>query len=195
MKALASNFKSTFIYLNSSNVYSSYFGESEFIIREAFKKSRSFTPSIIFIDEIDSIVGKRDFQSDSGNNSQKRILSTLLNEMDGVENIKDILIVGASNRIDLIDQALLRPGRFGKLLHIGNPNQETRKKIIENYLKKFELKFNVEDLSKEMEGFSSAQVVSVCKEAVFCLIRKIIDENQEISHTLERKDFVIKNPF
>lgn len=122
VKAIATNSGASFLSVNGAALYSSFVGDSEKTIRETFHQARLSAPSIIFFDEIDTIVGKRNFSaggSGSGGDSvQERVLSTMLNEMDGVENAAGVLIVAATNRVDLIDKALLRPGRFDRVVYV-----------------------------------------------------------------------------
>lgn len=124
VKAIATNSGASFLSVNGAALYSSYVGDSEKTIRETFHQARLSAPSIIFFDEIDTIVGKRNFSAgggggDGGGDSvQERVLSTMLNEMDGVENAAGVLIVAATNRVDLIDKALLRPGRFDRVVYV-----------------------------------------------------------------------------
>lgn len=125
VKAIATNSGAAFLSVNGAALYSSYVGDSEKTIRETFHQARLSAPSIIFFDEIDTIVGKRNFSAggsgDGGGDSvQERVLSTMLNEMDGVENAVGVLIVAATNRVDLIDKALLRPGRFDRVVYVSN---------------------------------------------------------------------------
>jgi transitional endoplasmic reticulum ATPase len=126
VKAIATNSGAAFLSVNGAALYSSYVGDSEKTIRETFHQARLSAPSIIFFDEIDTIVGKRNFSAggsggDGGGDSvQERVLSTMLNEMDGVENATGVLIVAATNRVDLIDKALLRPGRFDRVVYVSN---------------------------------------------------------------------------
>jgi len=125
VKAIATNSGSSFLSVNGAALYSSYVGDSEKTIRETFHQARLSAPSIIFFDEIDTIVGKRNFSSGNsgssgGDSVQERVLSTMLNEMDGIENATGVLIVAATNRVDLIDKALLRPGRFDRVVYVSN---------------------------------------------------------------------------
>ena len=109
----------SFITLSGGDMYSAFVGESERLIRATFHKARQALPAIIFLDEIDAIVGKRDFGSggEGADEVQTRILSTLLNEMDGISKSKQLLVIAATNRIDMVDPALLRPGRFDQHIH------------------------------------------------------------------------------
>ena len=191
MRALASSFGSSFISLNTASIYSPYVGASEGFIREAFKKARKMVPSILFFDEIDAIVGKRGIGEDSNgteNTVQQRILSTLLNEMDGIENCEGCLIVAATNRLDLLDPALLRPGRFDKLLFVDNPrDSESRRKIFEihtNKKKNLSQEVDIQELANKTENLSAAEISQICKEAAMNAMRRNIEEPKIVSCSL-----------
>lgn len=125
VRALACSARTSFVSLNGAELYSSFLGEAEAMIRAVFKQARASVPAIIFIDEIDVIVGKRD--GDGGTTSdggvQERVLAMLLNEMDGMEGAQGVIVIGATNRRDMIDSALLRPGRLGTHLCIPLPDR------------------------------------------------------------------------
>lgn len=175
-KAIATETKANFISIKGPEVFSKWVGESEKRIRDIFKKARQLAPSIVFIDEIDSITAGR-----SGletNDTKNTVIAQLLTEIDGVSNLKDIVIIGATNRPDLIDPAFLRPGRFEKLLLVPMPDLETRKKIFEVYLSKMPIdkKVDSKELANLTEGFSGAEIEAVCREAGLSKIRLIIDD-------------------
>ena len=198
----------TFFNVNSAELYSCYLGESERLLRETFENAKKRAPAIIFIDEIDSLVGTRSVglsslqpdasSSGSGGPSnkdpvQERVLSTLLNELDGVESLEGVIIIGATNRIDKIDDALLRPGRFDKLLFVGPPDAESRWKIMNFYLSKVSQKNSVPNpdsllakYSLLSEGFSGADCKRFIQEACMIALRRhignLVDlENNPIS--------------
>ena len=133
-RAIANSAKSSFFTISGADVYSPFVGDAEKNVREIFSRARSAQPSIIFLDEVDALVGKREMgsgESSHGSSSvQSRILSTLLNEMDGVNVSDHILILGATNRIHLIDSALLRPGRFDVVIDIPKPDHKAREAIL-----------------------------------------------------------------
>ena len=133
VKAVANASNAAFFSLSGADVYSPFVGDAERSIRQIFIRARSSQPSLIFLDEIDAMVGKRDMGSGGSHQShgvQARILSTLLNEMDGVNASDNIMVIGATNRIHLIDPALLRPGRFDVLLHVTKPDTNARLAIL-----------------------------------------------------------------
>lgn len=178
-KAIATETNANFISIKGPEVYSKWLGESEKKIRDIFKKARQLAPSIVFIDEIDSITANRSRMET--NESKNNVIAQLLTEIDGVSNLKDIVIVGATNRPDLIDHAFLRPGRFEKLLLVPMPDEKTREKIFEVYLKKMNVdkKTNAKELSKLTDGFSGAEIEAVCREAGLSKIRTFIENLKE----------------
>ncbi|MFA7708612.1 MAG: CDC48 family AAA ATPase, partial [archaeon] len=157
-KAIATETNANFISIKGPEVFNKWVGESEKKIRDIFKKARQLAPSIVFIDEIDSITSNR---SGLGtNDSKNNVIAQLLSEIDGVSNLKDIIIIGATNRPDLIDPAFLRPGRFEKLLLVPLPDEKTREKIFEVYIGKMQVdkKIDVKEFAKTTDGFSGAEI-------------------------------------
>ncbi len=191
-KAIATETNANFISIKGPEVFNKWVGESEKRIRELFKKARQLAPSIIFIDEIDSITSSRTgFET---NDSKNNVIAQLLAEIDGVSNLKDIVIIGATNRPDLIDQAFLRPGRFEKLLLVPLPDEKTREKIFEVYLKKMTVdkKINSKELARLTDGFSGAEIEAVCREAGLSKIRSIITDIKD-DKKLDNKKPVVPN--
>ena len=141
-----------------------YVGESERAIRDVFRKARAAKPCIIFFDEIDSIGKSRDKSQDSSLN----VVTTLLNEMDGIETLKDVLIIGATNKPDILDSALIRPGRFDARQYVGLPNLEARRQIFHIHTKRMPLSADVDlgDLAARTEGSSGAEIKDLCAIAV-----------------------------
>ncbi|HOW29121.1 MAG TPA: CDC48 family AAA ATPase [archaeon] len=194
-KAIATETNANFISIKGPEVFNKWVGESEKKIRDIFKKARQLAPSIVFIDEIDSITSGR-----SGletNDAKNNVVAQLLTEIDGVSNLKDIVIVGATNRPDLIDPAFLRPGRFEKLLLVPLPDELTREKIFEVYLSKMTIdkKTNAKELAKLTEGFSGAEIEAVCREAGLTKIRLIIEDIEKDNKLDNKKPTVTKDAF
>ncbi|KAI9599053.1 P-loop containing nucleoside triphosphate hydrolase protein [Syncephalis fuscata] len=133
--------------------YSAYVGESEKIVRDLFYRARQSVPAVIFLDEVDALVGKRDLGGGSSDAVRDRLLAALLNEMDGVETADAVLVVGATNRPDMLDAALLRPGRFDKQIYIPPPDQLARLQILET------------------DRYSGADLQNVCREAALSALR------------------------
>ncbi|KAI1303001.1 hypothetical protein EDD11_005454 [Mortierella claussenii] len=179
VKAIATNSGSSFLSVNGAALYSSYVGDSEKTIRETFHQARLSAPSIVFFDEIDTIVGKRNFSSGGGGNDsggdsvQERVLSTMLNEMDGVENAAGVLIVAATNRVDLIDKALLRPGRFDRVVYVPPPDLEARRQILSIYTRDIPLAEDVDldHIAQTTEMYTGADLQNVCREAGLIALR------------------------
>ena len=163
-KALATESGLNFIAIKGPELFSKYVGDTEKAIREIFRKARLSAPSIIFFDEIDAMATQRGGDETSVSD---RALCQLLNEMDGVESRAKVIVVAATNRLDIIDTALLRPGRFDRLIKVPLPNQEARKMILEIGFKKMPLAddVNLDELAKEADGLSGAEVSLVCREA------------------------------
>ncbi|PNS15839.1 ATPase family protein 2 protein [Sphaceloma murrayae] len=161
-KAVATSSGLNFLAVKGAELTSMYVGESERAIREVFRKARVAAPSIIFFDEIDSIATERDASS-SGLN----VLTTLLNEMDGIESLNGVLVLAATNKPEILDAALLRPGRFDTLHYIGPPNLEARKEIfrLKTSAIPVSASVNTVGLAQRTEGFSGAEIVAICHEA------------------------------
>ncbi|XHF99058.1 hypothetical protein AWENTII_002573 [Aspergillus wentii] len=163
VKALATEAGLNFLAVKGAEILSMYVGESERSLREIFRKARSARPSIIFFDEIDAIASKRSGTSQGGVN----VLTTLLNEMDGIEELKNVLVIAATNKPDVIDPALMRPGRLDNILYIGPPDFEARKEILKIWSSKSVVhpEVDMDELSLKTEGYSGAEIVSICETA------------------------------
>ena len=157
VKALATEAGVNFIAVKGAEVVSMYVGESERAVREIFRKARAASPSIIFFDEIDAIASTR--------NSELNVLTTLLNEMDGFEELKNVLVVAATNKPEAIDPALMRPGRFDDIVYVGLPDSQTRREIIQLWFAKSHVQANVEVLAQVTAGYSGAEIVKICQIA------------------------------
>ncbi|KAB8266798.1 P-loop containing nucleoside triphosphate hydrolase protein [Aspergillus minisclerotigenes] len=163
VKALATEAGLNFMAVKGAEILSMYVGESERALRDIFRKARSAKPSIIFFDEIDAIASKRSSTSQGGVN----VLTTLLNEMDGIEELKSVLVVAATNKPEVIDPALMRPGRLDNILYIGPPDFEARKEILNIWCRKSIVHpgVSLEELAWKTEGYSGAEIVSICETA------------------------------
>lgn len=166
-KALATESGLNFLAVKGPEIFNKYVGELERTIREIFRKARAAAPSIIFFDEIDAISGDRD--SGSGTQAAQHVLTSLLNEIDGVEELKGVVIVAATNRPTEIDPALLRPGRLDRHIYVAPPDYDARLQILSNNSRKFGLdeatKALLPLLAKSTEGCSGAEVALLCQEA------------------------------
>ncbi len=170
-KAVATESEANFIAINGPSVLSKWVGESERTIRELFRKARQASPCVVFIDEIDAIAHKR--SGGELSHVTERIVDTLLTELDGLVSLKNVVVIGATNRPDMIDEALLRAGRFDKVIEIGMPDEKARLQILKIHTKKMPLKgVKLEELAKKTEGFSGADLENLCREAGMMAIRE-----------------------
>ncbi|KAF2190980.1 AAA-domain-containing protein [Zopfia rhizophila CBS 207.26] len=163
-QAIATESNLPFLAVKGSELIKMYVGESEREIREVFRKARAAKPCIIFFDEVDSIGKSREKTQDSGLN----VVTTLLNEMDGIEALKEVFIVAATNRPDILDSALIRTGRFDAHIHMGLPNEQARRQIFQIHTRKRPLAEDVDlnVLASRTEGSSGADIKSLCSNAV-----------------------------
>jgi len=171
-KALAKMTESNFISVKGPELLSKWVGESEKGVREIFRKARQAAPCIIFFDEIDALVPRRG-GGDSTHVSEN-VVSQILTEIDGLEELNDVLIIGATNRLDIVDEALLRPGRFDRIIEVPKPDSKGRRHILEIHTKKKPLDSNV-DLAKIVEitdGYSGAELASACNRAAIAALRR-----------------------
>lgn len=177
-KALANTAGCSFFSLHGASVFSSYVGEAERIIRDTFAAARMASPSILFVDEIDAMVGKRSTGGEVRDQVQERVLATFLIEMDGVSSDADtentVIVLAATNRIDAIDSAILRPGRFDELILVDLPNAAERLAILRLVSRRTPLADDVdlEELAERTEGFSGARLKNLIQEAGFVALRK-----------------------
>lgn len=172
-KAIANEAKANFISIKGPELISKWVGESEKAIREIFKKAKQSAPSIIFLDEFESIAGMRSSNSQSGGSDvANRVVNQLLASMDGVESLDGVIIVAATNRPEMIDPALLRSGRFERVLHVPPPDKPAREVIMEIHASDMPLsKFSMKDVLGGMEGFTGADIEAVCREAALIAMR------------------------
>ncbi|MEM4373857.1 MAG: CDC48 family AAA ATPase [Nitrososphaerota archaeon] len=178
-KAVATESEANFITIKGPEVYSKWVGESEKAIRETFRKARQAAPAVIFLDEIESIAPRKDMMEDSSGVTN-RVASQLLAEMDGIEELTDIVVIGATNRPDLLDPAILRPGRFDRLVYIPPPDERSRLEILTIYTRDMPLAEDVslEDMASRSEGFSGADLESLCREAALAALRRDINSEK-----------------
>ncbi|MBI4360472.1 CDC48 family AAA ATPase [Candidatus Micrarchaeota archaeon] len=174
-KAVATEAEANFISIKGPEILSKWIGESERGLREIFRKARLAAPTIVFIDELDAVAPVRG-GDEGGSHVSARVVDTLLTEMDGLKNIKEIVVIAATNRIDIIDPALLRPGRFDKIIEIGLPDEETRLAIFKVHTEAMPLnKVDVRHLAKVTDGFSGADVEGLCREAAMVALRENVN--------------------
>ena len=174
-RAVATESKANFISIKGPELLSKWVGESEKAIREIFRKAKLAAPCIIFFDELDSIAPRRGGNyGDSG--VSERVISQFLTELDGLEQSKDLIVIAATNRPDILDPALIRPGRIDRLLFVPAPTAVDRKKIFEIFLKEIPIASNVkiEELIEMTDNFSGADIESFCREAAMVALRENI---------------------
>ncbi|XP_034666443.1 ATPase family protein 2 homolog [Drosophila subobscura] len=183
-KALATESKLNFLSIKGPELFSMWVGESERAVREVFRKARQVAPSIVFFDEIDAIGGERaegdGSGSGSGSSVKERVLTQLLTELDGVEALQNVTIVAATNRPDLIDKALLRPGRIDRILYVGLPKADARSEILHIKLRTMPLAkdVQVDKLVELTDGYSGAEIQAVCHEAAMRALEQSFEAEQ-----------------
>ncbi|KAI7882444.1 AAA-domain-containing protein [Lichtheimia hyalospora FSU 10163] len=178
VQALASESMLNVISIKGPEIFSKYLGETELKIRNLFATAKRIAPCIMFIDEMDAISTRRGWNSgDSSGGVNERVLSTLLNEMDGVEGRQGVIVIGCTNRPDQIDDAILRPGRLDQLVYLGLPTQEDRRAIVDVLIKKTAVAadVNADDLSERMEYCTGADIENLFREAGTIALRKDIN--------------------
>ncbi|MCK4424157.1 CDC48 family AAA ATPase [Candidatus Bathyarchaeota archaeon] len=171
-RAVATESEANFITIKGPEVFSKWVGESEKAIREVFRKARMAAPSVIFFDEVDSLMPRRGLGfADSG--VTERVISQLLTEMDGIITLEDIVIIAATNRPDIVDPAILRPGRFDRLIYVPEPKEKGRLQIFKIYTKDMPLAENVDltHLASLTKNYSGADIEALCREAAMNALR------------------------
>jgi transitional endoplasmic reticulum ATPase len=191
-KAAANESEANFISIKGPELLSKWVGESEKGVREIFRKARQAAPCIIFFDEIDAIAPARG--GDFGNSHvTERVISQILTELDGLEVLTNVVVIAATNRPDIIDSALLRPGRFDRLLYVPPPDYESRKQIIQIHTKKKPLAddINIDKLATKMDSYTGADIAAVASAAVMLALREHISKygkpQEAEKHTKELK--------
>jgi len=179
-KAAANESEANFISVKGPELLNKFVGESEKAIREVFRKARQASPCIIFFDEIDSVAPVRG-SSSGDSNVTERVISQFLTEMDGLEELRNVIIIAATNRPDIVDPALLRPGRFDRLLLVPPPDLEARKQIFRIHTKKTPLAEDVklDELARKTEGYTGADIASICNTAVMLSIKEHIGKAKD----------------
>ena len=190
-RAIAKESEVNFIAVKGPELLSKYIGESEKGVREVFKKARQAAPCILFFDEIEALVPKRGKMM--GDQVTERVVSQFLTEMDGIEELKGVVVLGSTNRPDLIDEALLRPGRFDFILELPAPDLKARSEIFKvlTYGKPLGNDVNLNSLAKETEGMTGAAIASICQKASLLAIREFLQGKEKNLKKLkiEKKHF------
>ncbi|MEI6576740.1 MAG: CDC48 family AAA ATPase [Bacteroidota bacterium] len=184
-KALASESGVNFISVKGPQILSRYIGESEKGVRELFRMAKQASPCILFLDEIDSLTPRRS-NDGSGSGVIERVIGQFLTEMDGIEDLKGVIVLAATNRIDLIDPALLRSGRFDLIFELPFPDQSTREKIFKIHTKNKPLgkKVNLSKMALKTEDFTGSDIEFVCRKAAMLAIRELIEKNRGKSNEM-----------
>ena len=177
-KAIANESNANFLSIKGPEVFSKWVGESEKALRNLFKKAKQSSPSIIFLDEIDALAPKRGMYD--GTRVTDTVVNQLLTSMDGIEGMEDVVIIGATNRPDIIDPSFLRPGRFDELILVGQPDEKARKEIFKIHMKDMPIAKDVDvsELAEMSEGYAGADIEAVCREAAMTALREDRDTKE-----------------
>ena len=177
-KAVATESEANFIAVKGPEFLNKWVGESEKAVRETFRKARQASPCVIFMDEIDSIAPERG-SGNGDSNVTERVISQMLTEMDGLESLNNVVVIAATNRPDIMDPSLLRPGRFDKSIYIGPPDKDSRRSIFGIHTKGRPLADDVDldDLAERTDGCTGADIAAICNEAVMNAVRKLVASN------------------
>jgi transitional endoplasmic reticulum ATPase len=194
-KAVANESGVNVISVKGPALMSKYVGESEQGVRELFHKARLASPCIIFLDEVDSIIPVRG-ESSGDSHVAERVLSQFLSEMDGLEELKGVFVMGATNRADMIDPAMLRPGRFDEIVELPLPDEEARREILAVHLRSKPLGSDIDakELAARCDGASGAELAAVCNRAALCALRRAVELSQSgpdlsVKVLVEKEDF------
>jgi len=179
-KAVANTTESNFISIKGPELLSKWVGESEKGVREIFRKARQASPCIIFLDEIDAIAPSRS-SGTSDSHVTERIVSQILTEIDGLEELQNVVVIGATNRIDMVDSALLRPGRFDRIIEVPLPDTKGRENIFKIHTKKKPLANDIDfaQLIEKTQGFSGAEIEGVCSRAAITAIKRFVNTKEK----------------
>ena len=187
MRVIASELKVEMIGVKCSDIMSKWYGESENLINDLFKIAREKRPCLLFLDEIDAIAKRRDFYS--ADDVTPRLLSIMLSEMDGMDEFSEIIIIGATNKPELIDPALMRPGRFDKVIYVPPPNLKERMEIISIHLRGKPAAKNIDlrSVARHTDGYSGADLANLCRECATNTMRRAIETRK--ASTITMRDF------
>ncbi len=179
-KAVANTTESNFISIKGPELLSKWVGESEKGVREIFRKARQASPCIIFLDEIDAIAPSRS-SGTSDSHVTERIVSQILTEIDGLEELQNVVVIGATNRIDIVDSALLRPGRFDRIIEVPLPDAKARENIFKIHTKKKPLANNIDlaQLIEKTQGSTGAEIEGVCSRAAITAIKRFVNTREK----------------
>ena len=189
-KAVANECQANFISVKGPELLTMWFGESEANVRDVFEKARQAAPCVLFFDELDSIAQQRGGSQGDGGGAADRVMNQLLTEMDGVGAKKNVFIIGATNRPDIIDTALMRPGRLDQLIYIPMPDYESRLSILRATLRKSPVSKDVDlaYLASQTDKFTGADLTEICQSACKMAIREEIERDIERQRMKEDAD-------
>ncbi|RLI05157.1 AAA family ATPase [Candidatus Bathyarchaeota archaeon] len=192
-KAVATESEANFISVKGPEVLSKWVGESEKAVRDIFRRARTVAPAIIFFDEIDAVAPRKD-SGFGDSHVTERVISQLLTEMDGLETLRGVVVIAATNRPDLLDPALLRPGRFDRILEVPVPDKETRLKIFKIHTRNMPLAedVNLERLAEMTEGYVGADIETLCREAALTALREDMNAQKVYWKHFEKALQVVK---
>ncbi len=184
-KAVASESQANFILVKGPELLSKWVGESEKAVRKVFEKARQTAPTIVFFDEIDSLAPKRGMSADS--HVTERVVNQILTEMDGLIDMHDVVVIAATNRPDMLDTALLRPGRFDRLILTPVPDKKAREEVFKVHTKGMPLKgVDIKELAEKTEGYAGADIEAICREAAIMALRKDINSKVVTNENFEQ---------
>ncbi len=192
-KAVATESEANFIQVKGPSLLSMWVGKSEEGIRKTFERARQVAPCIIFFDEIDALAGKRTGQGSGGSRVTESVLNQMLAEMDGIEDLSNVIVIGATNRPDMLDTALLRPGRFDRIVYVNVPDKTGREAILKIHTKKMPIDNKealIKDLADKTDGYTGADIESLAREAAMLALRKNIDvkkvTKEDFEHAMDK---------
>ena len=191
-KAVATESGANFIAVKGPEILSKWVGESEKAVREIFRKARTYAPAVVFFDEIDAIAPMRGDFGDS--HVAERVVSQLLTELDSIERLRNVVVIAATNRPDLVDPALLRPGRFEKLIYVKHPDEAARVEILKTHTRRMPLGRDVDlsEIAARTEGFSGADLAALVREAALVALRENINAKKVMMRHFEKALTLVK---
>ena len=190
-KAVAATSEANFISIKGPELISKWVGESEKGVREVFRKARQAAPCVIFFDELDAVAPRRGGGSEGDAHVTERVISQMLTELDGLEDLKGVVVIGATNRPDIIDEALLRPGRFDRLLEVQPPDKDARKHIFQIHTKKkpLESDVNLDNLVEMTEGMTGADIAALVNAAAMSAIKEHVRQKSVSKLRISKRHF------
>jgi transitional endoplasmic reticulum ATPase len=190
-KAVAATSEANFISIKGPELISKWVGESEKGVREVFRKARQAAPCVIFFDELDAVAPRRGGGSEGDAHVTERVISQMLTELDGLEDLKGVVVIGATNRPDIIDEALLRPGRFDRLLEVPPPDKDARKHIFQIHTKKkpLESDVNLDNLVEMTEGMTGADIAALVNVAAMSAIKEHVRQKSGSKLRIAKRHF------